>query len=152
MLFSEEFSIFFIPMHMIMQQGAAVSSKAQSTSGSGSSRFGWLVQKTIGLVSKSHRQVLVSTLSTMFCCCLCFWFSAVTWLPSWYSEGKARGTEQVLLWREAEAVGWRRCWDPCRGAPTSPTSNKSAIPEQRSRSQLQCSSHWWRLFLKSSRA
>uniref|UniRef100_A0A804UA74 Protein transport protein sec16 n=1 Tax=Zea mays TaxID=4577 RepID=A0A804UA74_MAIZE len=38
------------------QQGAAVSSKAQSTSGSGSSRFGWLVQKTIGLVSKSHRQ------------------------------------------------------------------------------------------------
>ncbi|XP_066378781.1 protein transport protein SEC16A homolog isoform X2 [Miscanthus floridulus] len=37
------------------QQGA-VSSKAQSTSGSGSSRFGWLVQKTMGLVSKSHRQ------------------------------------------------------------------------------------------------
>ncbi|CAD6338060.1 unnamed protein product [Miscanthus lutarioriparius] len=38
------------------QQQGAVSSKAQSTSGSGSSRFGWLVQKTMGLVSKSHRQ------------------------------------------------------------------------------------------------
>ncbi|CAN6202853.1 unnamed protein product [Urochloa humidicola] len=37
-------------------QKAAGSSKAQSTSGSGSSRFGWLVQKTVGLVSKSHRQ------------------------------------------------------------------------------------------------
>jgi len=37
------------------QQGAG-SSKAQSTSGSGGSRFGWLVQKTMGLVSKSHRQ------------------------------------------------------------------------------------------------
>ncbi|XP_062233837.1 protein transport protein SEC16B homolog isoform X2 [Phragmites australis] len=37
------------------QQGAG-SSKAQSTSGSGSSRFGWLMQKTMGLVSKSHRQ------------------------------------------------------------------------------------------------
>ncbi|CAN6172109.1 unnamed protein product [Urochloa humidicola] len=38
------------------QKQAAGSSKAQSTSGSGSSRFGWLVQKTVGLVSKSHRQ------------------------------------------------------------------------------------------------
>ncbi|KAG2603704.1 hypothetical protein PVAP13_4NG003401 [Panicum virgatum] len=37
-------------------QKAAGSSKTQSTSGSGSSRFGWLVQKTVGLVSKSHRQ------------------------------------------------------------------------------------------------
>ncbi|PUZ75439.1 hypothetical protein GQ55_1G169500 [Panicum hallii var. hallii] len=37
-------------------QQSAVSSKAQSTSGSGSSHFGWLVQKTMGLVSKSHRQ------------------------------------------------------------------------------------------------
>ncbi|XP_021304255.1 protein transport protein SEC16A homolog isoform X2 [Sorghum bicolor] len=37
-------------------QHGVVSSKAQSTSGSGSSRFGWLVEKTMGLVSKSHRQ------------------------------------------------------------------------------------------------
>ncbi|KAJ1257535.1 hypothetical protein BS78_10G003600 [Paspalum vaginatum] len=35
---------------------SAGSSKTQSTSGSGGSRFGWLVQKTMGLVSKSHRQ------------------------------------------------------------------------------------------------
>nr|CAB3466692.1 unnamed protein product [Digitaria exilis]CAB3469185.1 unnamed protein product [Digitaria exilis] len=38
------------------QKQAAGSSKAQSTSGSGSSRFGWFVQKTVGLVSKSRRQ------------------------------------------------------------------------------------------------
>ncbi|TVU12967.1 hypothetical protein EJB05_46634 [Eragrostis curvula] len=37
------------------QQGAG-SGKTQSTSGSGSSRFGWLVQKTMGLVSKSSKQ------------------------------------------------------------------------------------------------
>ncbi|TVU01206.1 hypothetical protein EJB05_53333, partial [Eragrostis curvula] len=34
----------------------AGSGKTQSTSGSGSSRFGWLVQKTMGLVSKSSKQ------------------------------------------------------------------------------------------------
>ncbi|KAG8094147.1 hypothetical protein GUJ93_ZPchr0012g21251 [Zizania palustris] len=37
------------------KQGAGLDS-AQSTSGSGSSRFGWLLQKTMGLVSKSHHQ------------------------------------------------------------------------------------------------
>ncbi|KAL6861679.1 hypothetical protein ACP4OV_017379 [Aristida adscensionis] len=37
------------------QRGSG-SGNAQSTSVSGSSRFGWLVQKTMGLVSKSHRQ------------------------------------------------------------------------------------------------
>jgi hypothetical protein len=56
-------SLFYL--HLTFQQ-AAGSSKAQSTSGSGSSRFGWLVQKTVGLVSKSHRQVCTSSLSTLF--------------------------------------------------------------------------------------
>ncbi|KAG8094146.1 hypothetical protein GUJ93_ZPchr0012g21425 [Zizania palustris] len=37
------------------KQGAGLDS-AQSTSGSGSSRFGWLLQKTMGLVSKSRHQ------------------------------------------------------------------------------------------------
>uniref|UniRef100_A0A0D9WKV1 Protein transport protein sec16 n=1 Tax=Leersia perrieri TaxID=77586 RepID=A0A0D9WKV1_9ORYZ len=37
------------------KQGAGLDN-AQSTSGSGSSRFGWLLQKTIGFVSKSHHQ------------------------------------------------------------------------------------------------
>uniref|UniRef100_A0A0E0L6T1 Protein transport protein sec16 n=1 Tax=Oryza punctata TaxID=4537 RepID=A0A0E0L6T1_ORYPU len=36
-------------------QGAGLDN-AQSTSGSGSSRFGWLLQKTMGLVSRSHHQ------------------------------------------------------------------------------------------------
>ncbi|XP_006656547.1 protein transport protein SEC16B homolog [Oryza brachyantha] len=36
-------------------QGAA-SGNAQSSSSSGSSRFGWLLQKTMGLVSRSHHQ------------------------------------------------------------------------------------------------
>ncbi|KAG8094149.1 hypothetical protein GUJ93_ZPchr0012g20605 [Zizania palustris] len=37
------------------KQGAGLDS-AQNTSGSGSSRFGWLLQKTMGLVSKSRHQ------------------------------------------------------------------------------------------------
>ncbi|KAI4974223.1 hypothetical protein ZWY2020_047503 [Hordeum vulgare] len=39
----------------IRKQGGG-SDSAQSTSGSGSSRFGWLLQKTVGLVSKSSNQ------------------------------------------------------------------------------------------------
>jgi hypothetical protein len=44
-------------------QGAGLDN-AQSTSGSGSSRFGWLLQKTMGLVSRSHHQVLAKTLNS----------------------------------------------------------------------------------------
>ncbi|AQK61207.1 Protein transport protein SEC16B-like protein [Zea mays] len=38
------------------KQGGGSDGTQSSAAGSGSSRFGWLVQKTMGLVSKSHRQ------------------------------------------------------------------------------------------------
>uniref|UniRef100_A0A0E0HJN7 Protein transport protein sec16 n=1 Tax=Oryza nivara TaxID=4536 RepID=A0A0E0HJN7_ORYNI len=45
----------FSSLKLELSQGAGLDN-AQSTSGSGSSRFGWLLQKTMGLVSRSHHQ------------------------------------------------------------------------------------------------
>lgn len=53
----------FSSLKLELSQGAGLDN-AQSTSGSGSSRFGWLLQKTMGLVSRSHHQVLAKTLNS----------------------------------------------------------------------------------------
>uniref|UniRef100_A0A0E0DVI8 Protein transport protein sec16 n=1 Tax=Oryza meridionalis TaxID=40149 RepID=A0A0E0DVI8_9ORYZ len=51
--FLDVFHFSFLKLEL--SQGAGLDN-AQSTSGSGSSRFGWLLQKTMGLVSRSHHQ------------------------------------------------------------------------------------------------
>ncbi|AQK67681.1 Protein transport protein SEC16B-like protein [Zea mays] len=71
------------------KQGAGGSDGTQSSaSGSSSSRFGWLVQKTMGLVSKSHRQAKLGDQNK-------FYYDEK--LKRWVEEGAAVPAEEPPL-------------------------------------------------------
>ncbi|XP_066320940.1 protein transport protein SEC16A homolog isoform X2 [Miscanthus floridulus] len=70
------------------KQGAGSDGTQSSASGSGSSRFGWLVQKTMGLVSKSHCQAKLGDQNK-------FYYDAK--LKRWVEEGAAVPAEEPPL-------------------------------------------------------
>ncbi|EES04327.1 hypothetical protein BDA96_04G004400 [Sorghum bicolor] len=70
------------------KQGAGSDGTQSSASGSGSSRFGWLVQKTMDLVSKSHRQAKLGDQNK-------FYYDEK--LKRWVEEGAAVPAEEPPL-------------------------------------------------------
>ncbi|XP_066329082.1 protein transport protein SEC16A homolog [Miscanthus floridulus] len=70
------------------KQGAGSDGTQSSASGSGSSRFGWLVQKTMGLMSKSHRQAKLGDQNK-------FYYDEK--LKRWVEEGAAVPAEEPPL-------------------------------------------------------